>query len=1055
MSSELDQEDCFFSMFESSSSAPADMLSSENLATDVNKERKEDRRRRAEELIQELMTYTEQKKSKKSSDVTEEAVADVAEENCEPPSRATVINLQTPDASCKHEVTVPPLTTYEPLRESADPPAMEFPYKLDTFQKEAIRCIENDQSVLVSAHTSAGKTVIAFYAIAYSLKREQRVVYTSPIKALSNQKYRELCEHFPDVGLLTGDVTINPSAACLVMTTEILRSMLYHGAEVMREVGWVIFDEIHYMRDRERGVVWEEAIILLPDSVHHVFLSATIPNGSQFAEWISLLHRQKCHVISTDRRPVPLQHYVYPMGGDGIYLVYNTDGVFNESRFNQAVQTFTSRSNPKLGAPERGRRGGPRQGNSSNLCNVVQLIADTKLTPVIVFNFSRRECEANAMQIFEKINFNTAKEVELINEVFQNAINLLSKEDRKLPQITTLLPVLQRGVGIHHSGLLPILKEVIEILFSEGLIKALFATETFSMGLNMPAKTVLFTCARKFDGTSHRWVSILLNSNLKTCRMSALQITSGEFIQMSGRAGRRGIDERGLVILAIDTMMGGDVAKNIIMGQPDPLNSQFRLTYNMVLNLLRVEGIHPEYMLERSFSQFQNSINLPKAIEKVKALQLKYDDMKVPNEDELTSYCVVKSKIDELKMDMLRVLTKPMYIVPFLSPGRLLHVKSGDDDFGWGVVVNFRRIIPKGQKDDSSPSYVIDVLIRVSPSCLGEKQISRIRPPKPGEAAKLEVVPVLLNCVYGISSIRVFYPKNLNNEDNRLCVLKSLEQVKMSYSDAEGGIPLLDPVNDMHIEDEGFKETAKYVEVLEKQLSSMPVRKTPDFESSMEKFEEKRELESRLNSAKAELENAQKLFHMEELQARKRVLRRLGFCTAQDVITLKGRVACEISAGDELLLTEMLFDGKFADLDPSTCAAVLSCIVFQEKAELVELNEQFTQFLVYMQRTAKRIARVSAEVNLPINEDEYIASIRPHMMPVVHAWCEGKDFATVSSMTTVFEGSIIRTMRRLEELLCEMCLAAKAMGSKELEQKFNDASVAMKRGIVFAASLYL
>ncbi|KFD56069.1 hypothetical protein M513_03193 [Trichuris suis] len=1038
MSSELDQEDCFFSMFESSSSVSVDMLSSESVTTDVSKEGKADRRRRAEELIQELMTYTEQKKSKKSSDVIEEVgVESVEDRSCEPPSRATVINLQTPDASCKHEVTVPPLTTYEPLKEPTRPPAMEFPYKLDTFQKEAIRCIDNDQSVLVSAHTSAGKTVIAFYAIAYSLKREQRVVYTSPIKALSNQKYRELCEHFPDVGLLTGDVTINPDAACLVMTTEILRSMLYHGAEVMREVCCSLFMRKYMLDSSERGVVWEEAIILLPDSVRHVFLSATIPNGSQFAEWISLLHRQKCHVISTDRRPVPLQHYVYPMGGDGIYLVYNTDGVFNESRFNQAVQTFTSRSNPNLGPPERGRRGGPRQANSSNLCNVVQLIADTKLTPVIVFNFSRRECEANAMQIFEKINFNTAKEVELINEVFQNAINLLSKEDRKLPQITTLLPVLQRGVGIHHSGLLPILKEVIEILFSEGLIKALFATETFSMGLNMPAKTVLFTCARKFDGTSHRW------------------ITSGEFIQMSGRAGRRGIDERGLVILAIDTMMGGDVAKNIIMGQPDPLNSQFRLTYNMVLNLLRVEGIHPEYMLERSFSQFQNSINLPKAIEKVKALQLKYENMKVSNEDELASYYVVKSKIDELKRDMLKVLTKPMYIVPFLRPGRLVHVKSGDDDFGWCVVVNFRRTVPKGQKDDSTPSYVIDVLIRVSPSCLGEKQISRIRPPKPGEAAKVEVVPVLLNSVYGISSIRVFYPKNLNNEDNRLCVLKSLEQVKMSYSEAEGGIPLLDPIKDMHIEDEGFKETAKYVEVLEKQLSSMPVRKMPNFESLMEKFEEKRELENRLNIAKAELANAQRLFHMEELQARKRVLRRLGFCTAQDVITLKGRVACEISAGDELLLTEMLFDGKFADLDPSSCAAVLSCIVFQEKAELVQLSEQFTQFLTYMQRTAKRIARVSAEVNLPINEDEYIASIRPHMMPVVHAWCEGKDFATVSSMTTVFEGSIIRTMRRLEELLCEMCLAAKAMGSKELEQKFNDASVAMKRGIVFAASLYL
>ena len=168
-------------------------------------------------------------------------------------------------------------------------------------------CISNDQSVLVSAHTSAGKTVTAEYAIAQSLKRKQRVIYTTPIKALSNQKYREFHEEFSDVGLVTGDVTINPSASCLIMTTEILRSMLYRGSEIMREVAWVIFDEIHYMRDKERGVVWEETIILLPDNVHYVFLSATIPNARQFAEWISHLHKQPCHVVYTDYRPTPLQ----------------------------------------------------------------------------------------------------------------------------------------------------------------------------------------------------------------------------------------------------------------------------------------------------------------------------------------------------------------------------------------------------------------------------------------------------------------------------------------------------------------------------------------------------------------------------------------------------------------------------------------------------------------------------------------------------------------------------------------------------------------------------
>lgn len=211
----------------------------------------------------------------------------------------------------------------------------------------------------VSAHTSAGKTVVAEYAIASSLLNKQRVIYTTPIKALSNQKYREFQEEFEDVGLITGDVTINPTASCLIMTTEILRLMLFRGSEVMREVGWVIFDEIHYMRDRERGVIWEETIILLPDTVHYVFLSATLPNACQFAEWIAHLHHQACHVVYTDYRPVPLQHYIYPAGGEGLHLVLDEHNNFREDNFNLAMNVLqTSGDNSKGDMNNRGRKGG-------------------------------------------------------------------------------------------------------------------------------------------------------------------------------------------------------------------------------------------------------------------------------------------------------------------------------------------------------------------------------------------------------------------------------------------------------------------------------------------------------------------------------------------------------------------------------------------------------------------------------------------------------------------------------------------------------------------------
>jgi ATP-dependent RNA helicase DOB1 len=220
-------------------------------------------------------------------------------------------------------------------------PAKEYPFTLDPFQRQAVRCLERNESVLVSAHTSAGKTVVAEYAIAMALRDKQRVIYTTPIKALSNQKFREFTEEFQDVGLMTGDVTINPNASCLVMTTEILRSMLYRGSEVMREVAWVIFDEVHYMRDKERGVVWEETLILMPDNVHYVFLSATIPNAIDFARWIAQLHWQPCHVVYTDYRPTPLQHFLFPSGSDGLFMVVDEKGTFREDNFDKAMMALS------------------------------------------------------------------------------------------------------------------------------------------------------------------------------------------------------------------------------------------------------------------------------------------------------------------------------------------------------------------------------------------------------------------------------------------------------------------------------------------------------------------------------------------------------------------------------------------------------------------------------------------------------------------------------------------------------------------------------------------
>ncbi|XP_019620532.1 PREDICTED: superkiller viralicidic activity 2-like 2 isoform X2 [Branchiostoma belcheri] len=860
------------------------------------------------------------------------------------------IRTETVDTeqACTHEVAYPEDCKYEPVKELSTTPAKVYPFVLDPFQKEALRCLESNQSVLVSAHTSAGKTVVAEYAIAMSLRDKQRVIYTTPIKALSNQKYRELYEEFQDVGLMTGDVTINPTASCLVMTTEILRSMLYRGSELMREVAWVVFDEIHYMRDKERGVVWEETIILLPDNVHYVFLSATIPNARQFAEWICWLHKQPCHVVYTDYRPVPLQHYIFPAGGDGLHLVVDETGTFREDNFNTAMAVLRDGGDNSKGDrwSKRGFTKGP-----SNAFKIVKMIMERNFAPVIAFSFSKKECEAYALQM-SKLDFNTDEEKKLVEEVFFNAIDCLSDEDKKLPQVEHVLPLLKRGIGIHHGGLLPILKETIEILFSEGLIKALFATETFSMGLNMPARTVLFTSARKFDGKDFRWVS------------------SGEYIQMSGRAGRRGLDERGIVILMIDEKMGPSVGKNLLKGAPDPLNSAFHLTYNMVLNLLRVEEINPEFMLEKSFYQYQNYSSIPGMITKLQKLQEDYNAMTIPEEDSITAYYKLRQQLDKHGQEIEGFIHKPKYCLPFLQPGRLVKVRNAEDDFGWGVVINFQKKANQKAPNNSSaePLYVAEVLLLCSKESVRNASTESAKPCRAGEKGEMVVVPIMLHLIRSISSVRLYIPKDLRPPDNRESVLKSIQEVQRRFPH---GVPLLDPIEDLGIKDDQLKTTVRKIEAFEHRMYSHPLhsdQRLPELYSLVEK---KAQLAGELKAAKREVKKARTIIQMDELKCRKRVLRRLGYATTADVIEMKGRVACEISSADELLLTEMIFNGVFNDLDAHQCVALLSVFVFQEKAsEMPRLTEELAGPLRQMQESARRIAKVSAEAKMSLEEEE-------------------------------------------------------------------------------------
>ncbi|KAK9457925.1 rRNA-processing arch domain-containing protein [Dipodascopsis uninucleata] len=947
----------------------------------------------------------------------------------------------------RHQVALPPNYNYIPLSEHKAPehPARTYPFTLDPFQANAIASIQRNESVLVSAHTSAGKTVVAEYAIAQSLRDKQRVIYTSPIKALSNQKYRELLAEFGDVGLMTGDVTINQNASCLVMTTEILRSMLYRGSEIMREVAWVIFDEIHYMRDAERGVVWEETIILLPDKVRYVFLSATIPNAMQFAEWICKIHVQPCHVVYTDFRPTPLQHYLFPAGGDGIHLVVDEKGIFREDSFQKAMGQLAERADEVAASKkDKKRKKGPKGQNSqgpSDIYKIVKMIMTKHYNPVIIFSFSKRECESLALQM-SKLDFNSDDEKDMITKVFTNAISQLSDEDKELPQIKHILPLLRRGIGIHHSGLLPILKEVIEILFQEGLIKALFATETFSIGLNMPAKTVVFTNVRKWDGKNFRWVS------------------GGEYIQMSGRAGRRGLDDRGIVILMIDEKMEPAIAKGMVKGQADRLDSAFHLSYNMILNLMRVEGISPEFMLERCFFQFQTSGKIPELEEKYNGLVEEYNATIIEDETNVAEYYDLKQQIESYSRDYQTVISHPTVAIPFMTAGRLIKVKYKDIDFGWGPVVSYtKRNASKNAKNELTPheSYIIDVALNLSSSSPAPGRSpdlpDGVAPPLEGEEGKLEVVPVTLKCIEEISNLRIFLPQDLKNQSQRAIVQKSIREVKKRFPN---GITLLDPVKSMNITDEAFKKLIKVIDNLKAKLEENSLSKSPQLTELYEEYKDKMKLQSEIKDLRKRIEDAKAIIQLDELKYRKRVLRRLGFTSEDDIIQLKGRVACEISSGDELMLTEMIFNGVFNDLTPEQIAAVLSCFVFQEKStEQPKLIPELTKPLRELKDTARRIGKVSQESKLEINIEEYVESFKSQLMEVVFAWANGASFAHICKMTDVYEGSLIRMFKRLEELLRQLVQASKVIGNEDLAKKMDSSMEKIRRDLVAAGSLYL
>jgi len=460
---------------------------------------------------------------------------------------------------------------------------------LNDFQMRALGPLREGRPVLLAAPTGAGKTLVAELAIDMSLQAGKRAIYTAPIKALSNQKYRDFKAIDPDmVGLMTGDVTINPGAPVLIMTTEIFRNTIFENPASLSDVDSVVFDEIHYMDDPERGTVWEESIIFAPKHVRFVCLSATISNLTQYGDWIGQVRGQEVEIIRHTERPVPLDHYLY-FPGVGL------------RRIEPGKVKFPASHGQK---PERGRRGerGKGRGRDNDRNAVIETLRRAENLPTLFFCFSRRECEARALEASKAKALLDEEQTATIEGLFDSTCAAFQIEPAA--ELEELRSLVRRGIAYHHAGMLPLHKELVERLFTSGLLRLLFATETFSLGINMPARSVAFSSLRKFDGTG----------------FGPLKVR--EYQQMAGRAGRQGIDDKGIVVSVVDDhrVQASDVER-MIGNDVEPIVSRFNLSYSTLINLHETLGDRLHEAWERSFNNYQWARMSKKRREKNEARQ--------------------------------------------------------------------------------------------------------------------------------------------------------------------------------------------------------------------------------------------------------------------------------------------------------------------------------------------------------------------------------------------------------------------------------------------------
>ncbi len=896
-----------------------------------------------------------------------------------------------------------------------------YDFELDEFQLKACRALEDGAGVLVAAPTGAGKTIVGEFAVHLALREGRKCFYTAPIKALSNQKFHDLVERYgaDKVGLLTGDNTVNGEAPVVVMTTEVLRNMIYAGSHTLEGLAYVVMDEVHYLADRFRGAVWEEVIIHLPEHIAVAALSATVSNAEEFGEWLSTV-RGDTRIVVEEHRPVPLWQHV--MAGQRLYDLFVDDAqtrvnpeLVRLAREDERVARLTRDArrdgDAKSGGP-RPARGGrrPRSANVPLRYEMVERLNRDKLLPAITFIFSRVGCAAAVEQCLAAgLRLTSNDERRRIRQVVEERCVDLPKEDLSVLGYEEWLDGLERGFASHHAGMLPTFKETVEELFQQGLVKMVFATETLALGINMPARTVVLEKLVKWNGETHA------------------DVTPGEYTQLTGRAGRRGIDIEGNAVVVWHQGFDPSALAGLASTRTYPLRSSFKPSYNMAVNLVGSVGHHAaRELLETSFAQFQADravVGLAKQVRKQEEAIDGYKEAMVCHLGNFEEYAELRRQLTDREKELARdgqVRRRAAVAgsLAALKPGDVIVVPGGRRS---GLAV----VIDPGlhERDEPRPTVL-----------LIDRQVKRL---------SVLDFPAAVEPLENIRIPKLFNPRSANSRRDLAAKLK----------DAVGDVRVDRPRKAKS----GTGEDARVLE-LRRLIRQHPCHGCDEREQHARWAERylrlqretqglERRVESRTNSIARQFDRVCA------------ILARLGYLTAEGdtaTVTDAGRMLQRLYNDMDLVAAECLRQRVWEGLTAPELAACASALVFEARQADDAVPPRLPGGRV--NEVLAETVRLWGELS-ELEAEERVSFLREPDLGFAYAayrWASGHRLESVLRDVDLAAGDFVRWCKQLADILGQISDAAGSHRTPEgiaLSRTAREAVDAVKRGVVSFSSV--